>query len=89
MRAASGVEHGGGGEILNDVFPAGAVPVGDRDVLTDRVSQLLKQRTVVPPVSKYSLAEMLEQTLQLYLEQTLQLYEEVGNSGGAVAAKAA
>jgi glycosyltransferase involved in cell wall biosynthesis len=76
-----GYSHGGVGEILNDIFPAGAVPVGDCDVLTDRVSQLLTERVAVPPVRKYSLAEMLEQTLQLY--------EEVGDSLGAVAAKAA
>lgn len=76
-----GYSHGGVGEILNEVFPAGAVPVGDSAVLADRVSQLLTERTVVPPVTKYSLAEMLEQTLQLY--------EEVGNSERAVIAKAA
>jgi glycosyltransferase involved in cell wall biosynthesis len=63
-----GYSHGGVGEILHDVFPAGAVSVGDCHELTDRVTQLLEQRTVVPPVSQYSLAEMLEQTLQLYEE---------------------
>lgn len=76
-----GYAHGGVGEILGDVFPAGAVPVGDCDELTDRVTQLLEQRTVVPPVSQYSLAEMLEQTLQLY--------EEVGPAVGGFTASAA
>ncbi len=76
-----GYAHGGVGEILSDVFPAGAVPVGDCDELTDRVTQLLEQRTVVPPVSQYSLAEMLEQTLQLY--------EEVGPAAVGVTASAA
>ena len=76
-----GYAHGGVGEILSDVFPAGAVPVGDCDELTDRVTQLLGQRTVVPPVSQYSLAEMLEQTLQLY--------EEVGPAAVGVTASAA
>lgn len=76
-----GYAHGGVGEILSDVFPAGAVPVGDCDELTDRVTQLLEQRTVVPPVSQYSLAEMLEQTLQLY--------EDVGAAAVGVTASAA
>ena len=76
-----GYSHGGVGEILNDVFPAGAVPVGDLEVLTDRVSQLLTQQVVVPPVRKYSLAEMLEQTLELY--------EDVGPAPGNVIMNAA
>lgn len=76
-----GYSHGGVGEILSDVFPTGAVPVGDCDELTDRVTQLLEQRTVVPPVSQYSLAEMLEQTLQLY--------EDVGVAAVGVTASAA
>mgnify|MGYP002633364688 CR=1 FL=1 len=76
-----GYLHGGVGEILNDVFPTGAVPVGDCHELTDRVTQLLEERTIVPPVSQYTLAEMLEQTLQLY--------EEAGAGGDAVATAAA
>jgi len=76
-----GYAHGGVGEILSDVFPPGAVPVGDCDELTDRVTQLLEQRIVVPPVSQYSLAEMLEQTLQLY--------EDVGPAAVALTASAA
>jgi glycosyltransferase involved in cell wall biosynthesis len=76
-----GYSHGGVGEILNDVFPAGAVAVGDCHELTDRVTQLLDERTTVPPVSQYTLAEMLEQTLHLY--------EELGAGGDVVAASAA
>jgi len=76
-----GYAHGGVGEVLNDVFPAGVVSVGDCHELTDRVTQLLEQVTVVPPVSQYSLAEMLEQTLQLY--------EQVGLAAGGLAASAA
>lgn len=63
-----GYSHGGVGEILNDVFPAGAVTVGDCHELTDRVTQLLEERTIVPPVGQYTLAEMLDKTLQLYEE---------------------
>ena len=63
-----GYAHGGVGEILNDVFPSGAVVVGDCHELTDRVTKLLEERIIVPPVSQYTLAEMLERTLQLYVE---------------------
>jgi glycosyltransferase involved in cell wall biosynthesis len=76
-----GYSHGGVGEILDAVFPAGAVPVGDCHELTDRVTQLLDERTTVPPVVQYTLAEMLEQTLHLY--------EELGAGGDVVAASAA
>ena len=76
-----GYAHGGVGEVLNDVFPAGVVSVGDCHELTDRVTQLLEQGTVVPPVSQYSLAEMLEQTLQLY--------EQVGLAAGGLTGSAA
>lgn len=76
-----GYSHGGVGEILNDVFPMGAVGVGDCHELTDRVTGLLDERTAVPPVSQYALAEMLKQTLQLY--------EEVGASRDAASASAA
>ena len=63
-----GYSHGGVGEILNDVFPAGAVPVGDSAALVDRVAGLLREQTTVPPIAHYSLAEMLEQTLGVYDE---------------------
>ena len=76
-----GYSHGGVGEILNNVFPAGAVPVGDCLELTDRVTRLLEERLTVPPVSQYTLAEMLEQTLQLY--------EELEAGGDAASASAA
>lgn len=65
-----GYSHGGVGEILNDVFPAGAVPVGDSATLADRVAGLLREQITVPPVDRYSLAEMLEQTIGVYEELT-------------------
>lgn len=71
-----GYSHGGVGEILNDLFPQGAVPIADGEALSDRVIQLLTKPAVVPPVEKYTLAEMLEQTLRLY--------EEVGVDRSAI-----
>lgn len=70
-----GYSHGGVGEILSDAFPTGAVPMEDASALTSRVVQLLEQRTVVPPVTQFSLADMLDQTITLY--------EELGASGTA------
>ena len=61
-----GYSHGGVGEILNDVFPDGAVPAGNCTALTQRVVRLLEERTVVPPVAGYTLTEMLEQTFRIY-----------------------
>ena len=61
-----GYAHGGVGEILSDLFPVGAIPVGDKGALTNRVAELLEQKTDVPPVTGYTLAEMLEQTLRVY-----------------------
>ena len=55
--------------------------MGDCHKLTERVTRLLDERAAVPPVSQYTLAEMLEQTLQLY--------EEVGAGGDAASASAA
>lgn len=76
-----GYSHGGVGEILNDVFPAGAVPVGDSAALADRVAGLLQEQTTVPPIVQYSLSEMLEQTIGLY--------EELSGTASAGAAEAA
>lgn len=71
-----GYAHGGVGEILNDLFPQGAVPIADGEALSDRVIQLLTKPAVVSPVEKYTLAEMLERTLRLY--------EEVGEDRAAI-----
>lgn len=75
-----GYAHGGVGEILNDLFPQGAVPIGDSKALGNRVIQLLTKPAVVPPVERYTLAEMLEQTLRLY--------EDLGKERAAISVAA-
>ncbi|MCU0808807.1 MAG: glycosyltransferase, partial [Candidatus Contendobacter sp.] len=44
-----GYDHGGVGEILARIYPAGLTPVGDLDALTTRVSELLAVAPPVPP----------------------------------------
>lgn len=62
-----GYDHGGVGEILQTVFPFGAVPCGDADALFERVRRLLSDRaTRVAPFATFRLQTMLDETLKLY-----------------------
>jgi len=63
-----GYAHGGVGEILGRVFPAGRVPPGDVRAAADRVSGFLRERPRVPDVEAYPLSRMLERTLALYAD---------------------
>jgi glycosyltransferase involved in cell wall biosynthesis len=64
-----GYDHGGVGEILKDVFPQGATPLGDRIALRDRVTMLLTDGPfVVPPHDGYRLDQMLDAEISLYHE---------------------
>jgi len=64
-----GYDHGGVGEILRDVFPQGATPLGNRLALRDRVKTLLEEGPfVVPPHDGYRLDQMLEAEISLYQE---------------------
>ena len=61
-----GYDHGGVGEILARLYPAGLTPVGDLDALTTRVSELLVVAPPVPPEPVFPLQRMLDETLALY-----------------------
>ena len=62
-----GYDHGGVGEVLRELYPEGATPLGDIDPLTARVSQLLSSdRQLVPAFTKYRLADSLTQEVDLY-----------------------
>jgi len=61
-----GYDHGGVGEILARLYPAGLTPVGDLDALTTRVSELLAVAPPVPPEPVFPLQRMLDETLALY-----------------------
>ncbi len=64
-----GYDHGGVGEVLKDVFPQGATPLGNRLALKTRVLTLLQDGPfVVPPHDGYRLDQMLDAELSLYQE---------------------
>lgn len=65
-----GYDHGGVGEILSELFPEGRVPVGDMDLLTERVSEFLAKAPPVASGHDYSLQKMLDSTLALYSSLT-------------------
>lgn len=63
-----GYAHGGVGEVLTALYPAGRVTAGDDAALAERAAQLLAAAPAVPPATAFSLDAMLEKTLALYRE---------------------
>ncbi|MHB8454395.1 MAG: glycosyltransferase family 4 protein [Acidiferrobacterales bacterium] len=63
-----GYRHGGVGEVLDTIFPAGAVPPGDAGALEAKVVGFMRSRPKVPVSQPFSLDRMLDQTLELYRE---------------------
>ena len=63
-----GFDDSGVGEILAELFPAGAVPHGDVDALTARTAALLERAPQVKPNHTFVLEKMLDQTLDVYHE---------------------
>lgn len=58
--------HGGVREILQQMFPAGAVPPDDLLALVEKTARFLEQRPVVKHSNAFSLRESMDQTMQLY-----------------------
>ncbi len=66
-RAVLGWDHGGVGELLRELFPAGAVDLGDTDALAERAKSLLAApRPAIPLSDRYTLARMQTDTLAVY-----------------------
>lgn len=63
-----GYDHGGVGEILEQIYPDGRVPLNDADALTDRVAEILADPPGIPATHGFSLQEMLDRTIALYEE---------------------
>ena len=63
-----GYDHGGVGELLRRVYPAGLTPLGDLERLMERVRALLTVPPPVPTQPVFSLQRMLDDTLALYAE---------------------
>ncbi|HTL15331.1 MAG TPA: glycosyltransferase, partial [Thermomonas sp.] len=65
-RPVLGWAHGGVGELLAELQPAGAVPAFDRTALVDAARPLLAHPPPVPATMPYTLQAMQEATLALY-----------------------
>jgi len=62
----AGYDHGGVGEILRTVYPAGLLPLNGIDETCQRIARLLQQPDPVPTGDFFPLQAMLDQTLALY-----------------------
>ncbi|SFW73613.1 glycosyltransferase [Luteibacter sp. UNCMF366Tsu5.1] len=67
-RPVMGYAHGGVGELLAELYPAGRVPLGDREKLVERAAELLRFAPPIPPPRSYRLSDMQAATLALYAE---------------------
>jgi glycosyltransferase involved in cell wall biosynthesis len=67
-RPVLGYAHGGVGELLAELYPAGRVPAGDVDKLTDRAAELIGRAPPIPPLQRYRLADMQAGVLAVYQE---------------------
>ena len=67
-RPVLGYAHGGVGELLAELYPAGRVPVGDVVKLTDRAAELIGRAPPIPPLQRYHLADMQTAVLAVYQE---------------------
>jgi glycosyltransferase involved in cell wall biosynthesis len=62
----AGFDHGGVGEILRAVYPAGLLPMDRLDEACQNITQLLQDPEPVPAGDFFPLQAMLDQTLTLY-----------------------
>ncbi|MET0937537.1 MAG: glycosyltransferase [Luteibacter sp.] len=67
-RPVMGYAHGGVGELLAELYPAGRVPLGDREKLVERAAELLRFAPPIPPPRSYRLVDMQDATLALYAD---------------------
>ena len=63
-----GYDHGGVSEILQRLYPHGAVPLGDIDQVVEKVRGLQRERVAVPSHECFALSRMQDETLELYRE---------------------
>lgn len=67
-RPVLGYAHGGVGELLAELYPAGRVPAGDVNKLIERAAELLGSAPPIAPMQRYRLADMQASVLALYQE---------------------
>ena len=61
-----GWNHGGVQEVLSEVFPAGAIPPGDRQRLTERTREFLRHRPSVASNTAFGLRDSMQKTMAVY-----------------------
>jgi len=69
-RPVLGYAHGGVGELMAELYPAGRVPLGDHERLVERAAELLRVAPPIAPLHSYRLVDMQGATLALYAELT-------------------
>ena len=67
-RPVLGWDHGGVGELLQQLQPSGAVPLGDAHALGERALALLAQPPSLPTRIPFTLQAMQRDTLRLYAD---------------------
>jgi glycosyltransferase involved in cell wall biosynthesis len=67
-RPVLGYAHGGVGELLAELYPAGRVTLEDRERLVERAAELLRVAPPIAPLQNYRLADMQQATLSVYAE---------------------
>src|SRR3569623_1709783 len=67
-RPVLGYAHGGGGEQLAAIFPAGAVALRDRGEVVARLTEWYRAPPCVPDRHEFTLERMLSATLEVYRE---------------------
>jgi glycosyltransferase involved in cell wall biosynthesis len=67
-RPVLGYAHGGVGELMAELYPAGRVPLGDHQRLVERAAELLRVAPPIAPLQNYRLSDMQQATLALYAE---------------------
>lgn len=67
-RPVLGYAHGGVGELLAELYPAGRVPPFDRERLVERAAELLRVAPPIAPLQRYRLIDMQHAALALYEE---------------------
>lgn len=67
-RPVLGYAHGGVGELLSELYPAGRVPPEDHQRLVERAAELLRLAPSIPPLTRYRLEDMQRDTLAVYDE---------------------
>lgn len=67
-RPVLGYAHGGVGELMAELYPAGRVPLGDHERLVERAAELLRVAPPIAPLHSYRLIDMQNATLDLYAE---------------------